>query len=156
MNQVRIFNVSMPDVKLQRLKDILVFYLWDMFHLQSVQLDEATKFVKKTVWNHRNHLFSNSSIFHCVILNIEKYYSDWMTVNDMTRIIPYLRDFFLILMNAHEEVALKKQKIERKRQELQDEKMKLERLQSNVSQGNARLEEMQKEMTALKSELSGP
>jgi hypothetical protein len=57
---------------------------------------------------------------------------------------------------AHEEAALKKQKIEKKRQELQDEKMKLERLQSNVSQGNARLEEMQKEMTALKSELSAP
>ncbi len=57
---------------------------------------------------------------------------------------------------AHEEVALKKQKIERKKKELQDKKMKLERLQSNISQGNARLEEMQKEMSALKSDLSGP
>jgi len=85
-----------PELK-QRMKNVFVLYLWDMFYGPEAITNHETIYVRNAVWYYRDLFFRNRAVFHWMIstlfqplwnLNIEG--------GEMLRL--RLRDFFRMTM----------------------------------------------------------
>ena len=59
----------------ERMKEIFIFYLWDMFQEADTTLTPDTFYIRKAVWYYRNLYFRNRAVFHCMIDTL--FHSPW-------------------------------------------------------------------------------
>jgi hypothetical protein len=89
-----------PAAEIPRFKEMLIYYLWDIFNLPNVELasPQASQNIRNWIWNHRRLIFKNRTIFHWMAVNLFKPPYLWNdTNNDQYRRMTLLLNFFHII-----------------------------------------------------------
>ena len=55
-----------PELK-QKMKEIFILYLWDMFQGEDTTITQNTVYIRNAVWQYRDLFFRNRAVFHWMI-----------------------------------------------------------------------------------------
>jgi len=55
-----------PELK-QKMKEIFILYLWDMFQEEDTTITQNTVYIRNAVWQYRDLFFRNRAVFHWMI-----------------------------------------------------------------------------------------
>ena len=87
-----------PELK-QRMKNIFVLYLWDMFDGPDAITNTDTIYIRNAIWYYRNLYFRNRAVFHWMINTLFKPFWDLHEAEADGEILrKQLRDFFRLTM----------------------------------------------------------
>ena len=56
-----------PPEQKQKMKEIFILYLWDMFQEEDTTITQNTVYIRNAVWQYRDLFFRNRAVFHWMI-----------------------------------------------------------------------------------------